>query len=109
MDQSIKTIGSLIFSFVAILLLISCLSFYLLSAHARSTMYSTIENVEIFGYDKNTIDEYARKTNTSIQVTPIDTEEGYRYQILVSFHHSFAFLNNDRQFTYSGITRVVDY
>jgi len=109
MDHSIKTIGTLILSFVAILLLVSCLSFYLLSAHARTVMYSTIENVEIFGYNKNEIDDYARKTKTSIQVTPIDTEEGFRYQILVSFHHSFAFLNNDRQFTYSGITRVVEY
>lgn len=109
MNSAVKTIGALILSFVAILLLISCLSFYLLSAHARSTMYSTIENVEIFGYDKSTIDDYAKKTKTSIQVTPIDTDEGYRYQVLVSFHHSFAFLNNDRQYTYSGITRVVDY
>ena len=109
MDHSIKTIGTLIFSFVAMLLFISCLSFYMLSAHARSTMYSTIENLEIFGYDKTTIDNYAKDTNTSIQVTPIENEEGYRYQVLVSFHHSFAFLNNDRQYTYSGITRVVDY
>lgn len=109
MDHSIKTIGTLIFSFVAMLLFISCLSFYMLSAHARSTMYSTIENVEIFGYDKATIDNFAKDTKTSIQVTPLETDEGYRYQVLVSFHHSFAFLNNDRQFTYSGITRVVDY
>ena len=109
MDHSIKTIGTLIFTFVAMLLFISCISFYMLSAHARSTMYSTIENVEIFGYDKVEIDNFARETNTSIQVTPLETDEGYRYQVLVSFRHSFAFLNNDRQFTYSGITRVVDY
>lgn len=109
MDHSIKTIGTLIFSFVAMLLLISCLSFYLLSAHARTTMYATIENVEIYGYDQAVIDDYAKQTNTSIQVTPITTDEGYRYKVLVSFHHSFAFLNNDRQYTCSGITRVVEY
>lgn len=109
MDETVKSLGSLLFTFIGMILLVTCIAFYCISAHARSTMYSAIEYVEIYGYDADAIDEFANKTNTAIQVTPIAVDDGFRYQIEVSFHHIFAFLNYDKEMTYSGTTRVVEY
>ena len=109
MDQPVKTLGTLFFTFVGMILLVTCIAFYCVSAQARSTMYSTIEYVEIYGYNADAIDEFANKTNTTIQVTPIEVDDGHRYQIEVSFHHIFAFFNYDKEITYSGTTRVVEY
>jgi len=109
MDQSVKTLGTLFFTFIGMILLVTCIAFYCVSAQARSTMYSTIEYVEIYGYNADAIDEFAKKTNTAIQVTPITVDDGFRYQIEVSFHHIFSFLNYDKEITYLGTTRVVEY
>ena len=72
-------------------------------------MYGAVEHVEINGLDADAIDNFAKETNTTIQVTPIEVNDGFRYQIEVSFHHIFAFLNYDKEITYSGTTRVVEY
>jgi len=96
---------------MGVLLFTSCISFFLVATHARSVLYSVTQYVEIFGNNTTTINEYAQKTNTIINVTPIDIEpvSGYRYQVDVSFNHIMALLNFDKEITYSSMTRIIDY
>lgn len=96
---------------MGVLLFTSCISFFLVATHARSVLYSVTQYVEIFGNNTTTINEYAQKNNTIINVTPIDIEpvSGYRYQVDVSFNHIMALLNFDKEITYSSMTRIIDY
>lgn len=110
MDQSIKTLISLVVTFIGVVLLISCASFFLKAANARSTLYSVIEYVEVYGYDAKTINSYAKKSDTKISVTPIETgNKKYRYEVKVSFKYSIAFIDLNKDITLSGYTRFVSY
>lgn len=110
MDLSVKSIFSVLFTFIAMMLILSVFTFYCVSTNARETLYSTIENIEQYGYQSEIIDQVAHNTNTTINVTPVETnDELNRYEVSVSFHHVFAFVNVDKQITYTGITRAVDF
>lgn len=110
MDLSVKTIFSCFFTFIATMLILSMMIFYVGSTQAREVMYSVVENIEEYGYDAAFIDEYARKTNTNINVTPINIDDdSYKYQVSVSYDHTFAFINLDEQIAVSAVTRKVQY
>lgn len=110
MDLAVKTIVKLLLTFIAMMLLLSTMVFYIVSVQAREVMYSTIENIEQNGYDPAQIDRLAQKTNTTINVMPIDVgEDYYKYDVTVGYNHIFAFINFNKKMTITGSTRKVQY
>ena len=110
MDQSVKTLVNLVVIFVGMMLLLSCVSFFIVSAKARTTLYSVIENIEIYGYDAAVVNNTAQNTKTQIEVNLIEsTSQGSRYQVQVSFDHVFSFIQFKKQITYTATTRLVSY
>lgn len=111
MDSSVKVMINIILIFIGIILLTSCVSFFMLATNARSVLYSVIQYVEIYGDDSEKIEAFANNTNTMINVSPIDITPltGHRYKIDVSFEHLFGWLNLQKAVTYSGVTRMVEY
>lgn len=116
MDQPVKTLVNSFIIFMGLFLLVSCLTFAMLSNNARDTLNAVTEYVEIKGYDNAVITNLANKTGTEIAVVPLTSNNGIatngeknRYEIQVSFKHVFAWLNLKNKITYSAITRAVDY
>lgn len=111
MDSSVKVMINIILIFIGIILLTSCISFFMLATNARSVLYSVIQYVEVYGDDNEKIVTFANNTNTMINVSPIDITPltGHRYKIDVSFEHIFGWLNLHKTVTYSGVTRMVEY
>jgi len=117
MDQAAKTLGQMIFLFMAIFLILSIIAFYFVSANARSAAYSIVEYLEIRKYDetaKRVIDEYAKDENITVSVTPVneglyESGDKIRYKVDVSFTHVFSILNFGRTTNYTLYTRAVEY
>jgi len=111
MDQSVKTLIQVIIIFVGLILMISCVSFFIIATDARSTMYSVIQHIEIYGYQPEVIQQYADETNTTIQVRSLENnqDKGNRYQVSVSFQHIFSFIRLKKDITYTSLTRLVQY
>lgn len=76
---------------------------------AKQTMYQTIKDVEVYGYDPERISEIAQESGFIINVSPIEIDEGYIFKVEVSFQHIFNVVNLRRDITYSATTRRVDY
>ena len=114
MDQPIKTLTTLIVTFICAFFLLSILTFGIVSNNARTVLYTVEDFIEINGYDQEVIQNYAEKTNTQIEVTPIN--EGVyanggmnRFKVQVSFKHFLAWINFEPRVTYTAITRGVEY
>lgn len=108
-EEAPKSAWQIILTCMGVFLFVTLLSFSTKSSIARQTMYSTIEYIEVYGYEPDVISEYAQKSGTEINVTPIDVENGYRYKVSVSFDHFFAVLKFQDNYTYEATTRVVEY
>lgn len=117
MDQSAKTLGQLIFLFIAIFLILSIIVFYFTAANARSSAYAIVEYLEIRGYDdtaRQTIEEYANSSHITAVVSPANggihsNGDKTRYRVDVSFNHIFSILNFGHTTTYTLYTRAVNY
>lgn len=98
---------------MGVFIFVSCITFYVKASTAKQVLYSTVEHIEIYGYDSTEISEYAQRANNSINVVEIpvsdDEIEGYRYRVDVSFDHIFAIFNFSKTITYSATTRLVEY
>ncbi|MEA5027138.1 MAG: hypothetical protein VB012_05745 [Erysipelotrichaceae bacterium] len=111
MDHSIKTLINVFIGFLGLILMLSCISFFMAATRARSVLYAVIQYVEVYGNKTSMIDEYAADTATVISVSPleVDSHDGYRYQISVTFSHWMSWLNFQKSITYSSKTRFVKY
>lgn len=111
MDSSVKVMINVMLIFIGIILLTSCISFFLYASNARSILYSVIQYVEVYGDETNAINDFANMTNTMINVTPLEhpSIDKQQYQVEVSFEHLFGWLNLNKNITYSGRTRIVEY
>lgn len=115
MDESVKSYTMILSVFMALMLFIDVITFSVKSTTAKEVMYATVEYIEVNGYDAGEISAYAQsifpnaKNTLTINVTPIDTLDGYRYKVDVSFKHIFAVINLSKNITYSATTRQVDY
>ena len=106
MDSSVKAITSVFITFVGMVLILSCVSFFMAYNKATSTLYSVVQDVEIYGIDSTRMQLY-QKENTTVVVEPIESAYGNRYKVSVSFKHVFSFLNSEKQITISSLTRMV--
>ena len=107
MDSSIKAITSIFVTFVGIVLILSCVSFFMAYNKATSILYSVVQDVEIYGVDQFRIEQYQNE-NTIVVVEPVESTYGNRYQVSVSFNYVFSFLNSEKQVTISSLTRMVE-
>ncbi len=102
---------------VGIFLLMSIVSYSLVSARSRDAAYAIVEYLEINGYDseaQDIIDEYSDSSNLEVRVTPVNAGvytngEKNRYRVDVTFDHFFSVINLVKDTTYTLYTRAVDY
>lgn len=116
MDTPVKSLTNLFVIFIGVFLLMSCVTFAILSNNARDTLNAVVAYVEIKGYDEGTISNVAERTGTEIAVVPLNSNEGItangdknRYQVDVSFEHIFAWILQRNKVTYTAITRAVEF
>jgi len=109
MDTSIKALIHIWLVFLGMVLLLSCLSFFIAYNNSTSVLYATIQDIEIYGYDKARIEKIQQETNTVIIVAPVNDEVGKQYNVQVGFYHIFAFVKKDGLFYVSSKTRVFEY
>lgn len=96
--------------FLGTFLLVSCITFSILSNAARDTLNSTVEYLEIYGYEATVISNYAERRHIEINVTPlVAPEDKTRYEVSTSFTHTFAWINLTNKITYTATTRAVEY
>lgn len=113
MQKPFETWHTLLTIFMGVFIFVSCITFYVKASQAKQVLYSTVQHVEIYGYDPSEISEYAHNSNNNINVVEIpvsdDEIDGYRYRVDVSFNHIFAIFNFSKTITYSATTRLVEY
>ncbi len=117
MDLSAKTLIQMILIVMGIFLLMSIVTYSVVSANARDAAYAIVEYLEINGYDseaQDIIDEYSDSSNLEVSVTPVNdgiytNGSRNRYRVDVSFDHFFSVINLVKDTTYTLYTRAVDY
>lgn len=114
MEQPIKTLITMIFVFLGAFLLVTIMTFGVVSQNARNTLYTVVDYLEINGYDASVINDYADRTNTIINVSETSgginsNGEKTRYVVTVSFTHALAWINQSHTLSYTATTKAVDY
>lgn len=114
-DEPIKAFINLIIYTLCLFLLITIVTFGIVTNRAKATLYATIDYIEINGFDDAVISQYARERNVNIQVTSTPDEGIYsnggknRYFVEVTYEHLLAWLNYKPTITLKGVTRAVEY
>lgn len=115
MDEPIKEMVTMFILFLCSFFMITILTFGIVAQNARNALYTVVDYIEIKGYDAQVINDYADKTNLTINVEPsgnsgIGDDGGKnRYLVTVSFSHVLAWLNSTHSISYQAMTKAVDY
>jgi hypothetical protein len=109
MDTPVKALVNIFLTFAGLLLLVSCLTLFMAYDNATDALYGVIQDVEIYGNDPQRISQYAQASNTVIDVQPVATSGGQRFQVTVFFNHMLGFISRQQHLQVQAMTRIVEY
>jgi len=109
MDTPVKALVNMTLAFIGLLLLLSCLTFFMAYDNATTAMYGVIQDLEIYGNDPERVAAYAKRYNTVIDVQPVKSSYGSRFSVTVSYDHVFAWLKWNRRLYVTATTRAVEF